>query len=194
MKKVFLLLLLISVVSLAKAENNFKKNEISASYGIGSTSLLRDVGLNLITTIVFTLKDVQYYGPYSIEYNHRISKTVALGGIFSYVHSAGDIRSLGETVGTAKDYYYTAIPAAKLYWVNGKNFALYSKVGIGLTFQTSERTYKEDDSQGDDTDHKVLLDGQVSYFGIEAGTKLCGFAELGGGQQGILLGGLRYKF
>ena len=66
--------------------------------------------------------------------------------------------------------------------------------GLGLTFQTSERTYKEDDSQGDDTDHKVLLDGQVSYFGIEAGTKLCGFAELGGGQQGILLGGLRYKF
>ncbi len=194
MKKVFLLILLIFVVSLAKAENNFKKNEISVSYGIGSTAQLRDLSLNVLTVFAFTLKSAQYYGPYSIEYNHRISKTVALGGIFSYVHSAGDIRFFGETVGTARDHYYTFIPAAKLYWVNGKNFALYSKVGIGLTLRTSTEMYKENDSQGKATSHKVLLDGQASYFGIEAGTKLCGFAELGAGQQGFLLGGLRYKF
>ena len=42
---------------------------------------------------------------------------------------------------------------------------------------------------------KWMANFQASLLGIEAGSeKIRGFAELGAGEQGIILAGLRYKF
>ena len=89
----------------------------------------------------------------------------------------------------------------KFDWVRKKNFGIYSKIGLGATYMYEKEVQKNDGS-GQDIDDKVvhskgkwMANFQASLLGIEAGTeKIRGFAELGAGEQGIILAGLRYKF
>lgn len=50
------------------------------------------------------------------------------------------------------------------------------------------------DSGTKDSDSKVVFNWQASLIGMEFGGAFRGFVELGMGEQGIILGGLRYKF
>ena len=83
--------------------------------------------------------------------------------------------------------YFTLMPAVKCNWINKNNFALYSKLGLGATYMSYKAT-------GSDNDSKVYFMCQVSAIGVEFGSKLRGFFEAGGGEQGIILGGIKYKF
>ena len=49
-----------------------------------------------------------------------------------------------------------------------------------------------DKKKGDDG--KVTVNWQASLIGVEFGGAFRGFVEVGTGEQGIILGGLRYKF
>ena len=63
---------------------------------------------------------------------------------------------------------------------------MYSKAAVGVTFMS--------DSGTKDSDSKVVFNWQASLIGMEFGGAFRGFVELGMGEQGIILGGLRYKF
>ena len=158
-----------------------------------------------------TTYDNEKYSPaLSVEYFHHVSPMVSIGGIAAFNGYSSDMFcnwqtsdnvSTKEKIGSAKKYNITVMPAMKFDWVRKKNFGIYSKIGLGATYMYEKEVQKNDGS-GQDIDDKVVhSDGkwmanyQASLLGIEAGTeKIRGFAELGAGEQGIILAGLRYKF
>ena len=71
---------------------------------------------------------------------------------------------------------------------------MYSKLAVGATLR-NESFDSDDPAVQDDSDTEVHVNWQASLLGIEAGSpSLRGFIELGTGEQGIALIGLRYKF
>ena len=85
------------------------------------------------------------------------------------------------------------MPTVKFNFVRKKNFGLYSKAGLGVTYRTESIDY--DDGSEDYSEKALLFNWQLSFIGVEAGSPyMRAFAELGFGEQGIVCAGLRYKF
>jgi hypothetical protein len=207
------------------------EDEVAISFGAGTNSQIFSAFSNLfgvmcealITSVATagthtghtSYDNEKYIPPISVEYFHHLNKTVSIGGIgcfngytsdmfFNWQQNSGDgtatLKSK-DKIGSAKKYYATLMPAVKFDWVRTKNFGVYSKVGIGLTYMYEKEIQKKDDTGKDIGDKKIHSESrfmgnfQASLLGIEAGSqKIRGFAELGCGEQGILLAGLRYKF
>jgi hypothetical protein len=86
------------------------------------------------------------------------------------------------------------MPAVKFDWLRRQYFGLYSKLAIGATLRSEKIDYYADDKK-DFSENGLHVNWQVSVIGVEAGgTQLRGFLELGTGEQGIALLGVRYKF
>ena len=87
------------------------------------------------------------------------------------------------------------MPAVKFDWVRKKYFGVYSKLAIGATLRHEKIDYDDNSSYDDHNDSELHVNWQLSFLGIEAGSPtLRGFLELGTGEQGIFVAGLRYKF
>ena len=210
---------------------DYPKDEVAVSIGAGTNSQIYSVFSNLfgvmgeaLITSVATVgthtghtsyDNEKYIPPISVEYFHHLNKTVSIGAIgcfngytsdmfFTWQKNNGDgtgtVKSK-ENIGVAKKYYATLMPAVKFDWVRTKNFGVYSKLALGLTYMYEKEIQKKDDTGKDIGEKKLHSDigfmgnFQASLLGIEAGTmKIRGFAELGCGEQGILQAGLRYKF
>ena len=71
-------------------------------------------------------------------------------------------------------------------WFNREHLSLYSKVALGVILGI--------DSGDDDNKTSASLGWQASLVGAEFGSAFRGFIEVGCGEQGIILAGLRYKF
>ena len=68
---------------------------------------------------------------------------------------------------------------------------MYLKAAAGYTLQRINETYKGQDESTTDG----IFNVQFSLLGMEAGSQhIRAFIELGFGEQGIALAGLRYKF
>ena len=198
------------------------KDEVAITIGAGTTSQFLDAFSELFSVmgevlVTSTLTGGHYTGyttyenekdipALSVEYFHHLSKVVSVGGIFGFSGTSSDMYcnwqpndgygSTKEKVGSAHKYYYTLMPAAKFDWLRKKNYGLYSKVGAGATFVTEKET--QDVNGGDKevySDNDVFFNLQATFIGVEVGSeKFRGFAELGVGEQGIILAGVRYKF
>lgn len=71
---------------------------------------------------------------------------------------------------------------------------MYSKIALGATL-LNEKYDSNRDNSNDYDDSALHVNWQLSLLGIEAGSPTVrAFAELGFGEQGIILAGLRYKF
>ena len=153
------------------------RNEISIAYGTGSnTDIVSSIGKGM-----FTGKQLNYWGPVSAEFFHYTGEgKLAFGGIVAVGGCKWDEDS------NAKSTYFTAMPAIKYKWLDKSNFAMYSKAGFGVTLK-SDSGEKKDESE-------VTVNWQATFVGMEYGGAFRGFVELGTGEQGILLAGLRYRF
>jgi hypothetical protein len=156
-------------------------NEVSIAYSGGANS-------DIISTLVngmFTGKQVDYWGPISCEYFRYISNNrLAVGGIAVLSGYKWD------DLENAKSTFFTVMPAVKYKWLNASHFAMYSKVAAGLLVMSDSGNL----SNGSSTDKtRTAFNWQVSALGVEFGSSFRGFVELGMGEQGIILGGLRYK-
>ena len=80
------------------------------------------------------------------------------------------------------------LPRFKANWLRAEYVTLYSTVAMGVSISNS----KFDDEKHNDT--RLLYSFQVSPIGIEVGKDIAGFAEVGFGDMGIGLVGLRAKF
>ena len=206
-------------------------DEAAISIGAGSNSQIIDafsnlfgvMGEALITSVITggtytgtTSYDNEKIIPaISVEYFHHVSKVVSVGGIgcfsgyskdmfFNWQKNNGDGTSKStskEKMGYARKYYATLMPAVKFDWLRNKNFGLYSKFALGLTYMYEKEVQNKDENGNNignkEVHHESKWMGnfQASLLGIEAGSqKIRGFAELGWGEQGILLAGIRYKF
>ena len=198
MKKLsFLFAALMAVMSL-QAQDEKPRHEIGVSYGAG-VSLIGDgignsVGTGLFDALFgYNWTNRKEFGSLGLEYFYHLSDNprVALGGILTYARYGEDVEKDGVKKGDRKRTYMTLMPSVKYYYVDGKNFGLYSKAAVGVMMLHSKSSMN---SQSD-SDSSFRFMGQVSLLGVEAGSQnLRGFLEFGIGEQGIILIGLKCKF
>ena len=189
----FVALMTIVGVQTAMAQDEFK-HEVAISYGALSNSQILDVFEEAITAPFqggTTLKDDKFFGPISAEYFYHLQPWIGIGGILVYGQKKGDLYSDSDNkkIGGDKNTYLTVMPAAKFDWFRRANVGLYSKLGVGVTL-------RHDVSEDIDYDESNLhVNWQLTAIGVEVGSKqIRAFAELGTGEQGIFLGGIRCKF
>ena len=156
-----------------------------------------------------TYDNEKEYPAISAEYHYHVSKLISVGGILAfngvtqdmYINSQinnSDGTSSNKNkvkVGDASRTNITIMPSVKFDWLRKKHFGMYSKAAVGVTIMKEKTTANENgfNYKTDDTD--VVANFQASLIGIEAGSEqFRGFAELGVGEQGIILAGVRYKF
>ena len=199
MKK-FMMMVAVALMTVTSvnAQSEDLKNELSVSYGFGSLSQLGD-GIGEGLGLIFS--DTEYddgfiLGPISAEYFYHLNNPrLAIGGIFSYSKWDSDVQKRGgshEKVGERNRNYFSVMPAVKYYWTNKNSFGLYSKAAVGAAFLNS--TEKELSTGKSNDDNGTYFMFQLSLIGVEFGKQFRGFAELGFGNQGFALAGLRYKF
>ena len=179
------------------AQNGYDdtKHEVAISLGGASNSQWIDVFEDLTVAMLSgKLGERNFTGPFSAEYFYHIKNWLGVGGILAYGRSTQDVEESGSKIGDVSNNYITLMPAVKFDWLRKKNFGMYSKFAFGATYRSEKIEYKN--SVYEDYDENGLhVNWQLSVLGIEAGSPtLRGFVELGTGEQGIGLIGLRYKF
>lgn len=191
MKKIlFLIVVALMTTFSVKAQEGYDdtKHEIAISYGYLANSQWIDVYENVATAIVGArYDDEKNIGPLSVEYFYHAKNWLSVGGIFVYGKSSQDIYIGSSKSGELNHSYYTVMPAVKFDWLRKRNFGMYSKLAFGATVRT-------EDADGE-SDTALHPNWQVSFLGLEAGSPTVrAFLELGTGEQGLALVGLRYKF
>ena len=176
MKKIVLLAVAAMMATInVNAQDEFQ-NEISIAYGSGSnTDIVSSIGKG-----IFTGQQLDYWGPVSLEYFYRPQPKLGVGAVVALAGCKWDDSS------DSKSTYFSVMPAVKYNWLNKSHFSMYSKAAIGPTFAAQ--------SGGSENKTDVVFNWQASLIGMEFGSAFRGFVELGMGEQGIILAGLRYKF
>ena len=200
MKKILVMVAVAIMTAVSvNAQNGYDntKHEIAVSYGALSNSTWMSIGDAMGTILTFgavKYSDGKFTGPIAVEYFYHVNPLVGVGAIGAYAREKKDMLIAGENYGEAKNTFITVMPAAKFNWLRTKNFGLYSKVGAGLTLVSRKEDYTKPNAENQ-SDSKVGFNFQASALGIEAGSpNIRAFLELGVGEQGVLLGGLRAKF
>lgn len=179
------------------AQNENLHHELSLSYGLGSIAQLGD-GIGEGIALIFSDKEYDdgfILGPITAEYFYHFNNPrLAIGGSVSYSKWDSDvlIRNSHEKVGETKRNFFSIMPSFKCYWVNKNHFGLYSKVAAGVGFLKNKSKNFELNKENDETNTYFMF--QASFIGAEFGSKFRGFVELGVGDQGFALAGIRYKF
>ena len=186
---------MIAMSTQAQSDGYDTKHELAISYGIDGNSQIIDAFEAVGSAMVgVSFDNEKYFGPISAEYFYHAKPWLGVGGILAYGKNKQDAMMGHDKIGESKNSYFTLMPAVKFDWLRKKHFGMYSKVAVGATLR-SEKYNSSNNSNNDYTDSEVHFNWQASFLGIEAGSStLRGFAELGTGEQGIVLAGLRYKF
>lgn len=201
MKKLMMMVAvaLMTAVS-ANAQSEQPKNEIGISYGLGVSAIGDGIG-NALGNGLFdgmvgrNWTNEKNFGTLGIEYFRRLDNTpkLAVGGILTYARKGEDVEYKGTKEGERTRTWMSLMPAMKYYWTQSNNLAFYTKLGAGVMMLHSKNEDLVDHMT--DTDSKFYFMWQASLLGAEVGSKnLRGFVELGVGEQGIALAGLRVKF
>lgn len=179
------------------AQNENLHHELSLSYGFGSIAQFGD-GIGEGLGLAFTnteYDDGSIVGPITLEYFYHFNNPrLAIGGSFTYSKWDSDVLvSNSQTkVGERNRNFFSVMPAFKSYWVNKNHFGLYSKVAAGIGFlQCTDNDYETHVKKDDNGCYFMF---QLSFIGVEFGSKFRGFAEAGIGDQGFIQAGIRYKF
>ena len=173
------------------------QHEVALSYGVLSTSQWLNAFEHIASAIFENGKyeNERNFGPIGVEYFYHVKNWLGVGGIFAYGQNKQDVYLLGDKDGEIKNTYLTLMPAAKFDWLRKKHFGMYSKLAFGATLRQESVTSYNLEKNPSSNDVMVHVNWQVSPIGMEfGGVYLRGFAELGIGEQGTLLAGLRYKF
>lgn len=198
MKKIiaFVSIFAVALGSAFSAQGQEFKHELGISYGALSNSLIIDDFENAIitglTTSDVTFGHNHYAGPIAVDYFYRVSPLVGVGAIGAFGVNTQNVIENKVKNGKIRHNYYTVMPAVKLDWLRKEKFGMYSKLAIGGTLRTENF---DPDNGESDTDTQVHLNWQVSLVGFEVGgVQTRGFLELGTGEQGVLVLGMRHKF
>ena len=197
-KRFSLVLFALMAMVCVQAQDENPRHEIGVSYGLG-VSLIGDgignaVGAGIFDALTgYEWTNKKNFGTLGVEYFYHLADAprTAIGGIFTYARYGEDVEKGGVKEGERTRSYMTLMPSVKYYYVNGKNFGLYSKVAAGVMMMRA----KSESNGKSDTNSDFRFMCQASLLGLEAGSQnfRC-FFELGAGEQGIILVGLKYKF
>ena len=207
MKQTLITALLLTCTSM-QAQNVSSRHEIGVSYGYPTIAFGMFVDSNRNCSYVedgFYCNDKDF-GPLSVEYYHRFTPLISAGGVFTLIDRRKDIVDNKTKVGDYTERYYAAMPAIKFSWARGEFITLFSKLALGPCLHNkTDKIYLQaqrfgntvspvyDVTEEHSSSHLGLL-GQITLLGIEIGSRLKVFGELGIGAQGVYNVGLRYKF
>lgn len=207
MKQTLITALLLTCTSM-QAQNVSSRHEIGVSYGYPTIAFGMFVDSNRNCSYVedgFYCNDKDF-GPLSVEYYYRFTPLISAGGVFTLIDRRKDIVDNKTKVGDYTERYYAAMPAIKFSWARGEFVTLFSKLALGPCLHNkTDKIYMEAQRFGNtvspvydvteeySSSHLGLL-GQITLLGIEIGSRLKVFGELGIGAQGVYNVGLRYKF
>lgn len=200
-KCLFAVLALISFVNIpVQAQDEMEtRHEVAVSYGIAPNSIWIDILTDVIKAgFGESMDSYKNVGPVALEYYYHTSPLIGVGAvaIFTSNNQNGFINDV-KSSHTFRSYF-SFMPSVKFNWLRKKNWGLYSKLALGTTY--THFVNKDYDEQGHKSDEKItandlLFNFQVSLLGFEAGgNHVRGFLELGMGEQGVALAGVRYKF
>ena len=198
MKKFFVMAAVAMMAAMnVNAQNGYDetKHEVAITYGIDSNSQIIDAFESIGGALVGAkFENESFTGPISAEYFYHVKNWLGVGGILAYGQNKQDVFISGDKDGVSKNSYLTLMPAVKFDWLRKKHFGMYSKLAVGATLR-NEKYDSNDNSSRDYDDNSMHVNWQVSLLGIEGGSPtIRGFLELGTGEQGIILAGVRYKF
>lgn len=176
------------------------RHEISLAYGVVPNSVWIDVLTDVVPALFGeTHENNHYYGPVSLEYYYHTSPLIGVGGNVVFVTNNNDGYLKDNQLNSHHHKsYFTVMPSVKFNWLRRNKWGMYSKVAIGGTLTTF--TNQDYDDHGKrvnekETTRDLIFNFQASLLGVEVGGRqVRGFAELGVGEQGMVLGGVRYKF
>ena len=198
MKKMYLMVAVAMMIAMnVNAQNENLHHELSLSYGLGSIAQFGD-GIGEGLGLAFTnteYDDGSIVGPITMEYFYHFNNPrLAVGGSFTYSKWDSDVlvRKSQTKVGERNRNFFSVMPAFKSYWINKNNIGLYSKVAAGVGFLTCTDNDFETHKKVDDNGCYFMF--QLSFIGVEFGSKFRGFVEAGVGDQGFIQAGIRYKF
>lgn len=184
----------------AQAQDEMEpRHEISISYGTVPNSIWIDIFSDVFPAIFGEKHEKEHYvGPIGLEYYYHTSPLIGVGAVAVFATNNQDARVKEELRSHQIRSYYTLMPAVKFNWLRKANWGMYSKVAIGASLDNSSKEdYNENGklTGNKETHNDVFFNFQASLLGVEVGNQhVRGFAELGIGEQGIFLGGVRYKF
>ena len=187
MKKLFFLLVFLTATLAANAQPPYK-NEVAIGTGMIATSDLQSIGYRLVRSLMNLTADEDNpvetvnSGCNSAEYFHYLGDLVAVGGVLAY-HNFSVKQTDYQTHFTS----YSLMPAVKLSWYNRDHFSSYSKLAVGASVLH--------EVSNEEATNRITFNGQITFLGIDAGWKRFRlFGEIGFGQQGLAMTGLRYRF
>lgn len=217
MKRRLLALLLTGIALSLNAQQ--PKHELIWSFGLGDEPHLKSVRNNYVKQFQLE-DDASLFSSFqninsslNMEYIYHLNKRWAVGADISYTEAAakGAHRPLTEE---EKDnpfrlifeglFYsifpndelklsskaWTVMPEVHYKWLENRNFTLYSKVGMGISYYQLK---SKSSNFPNIKENKMRLAYQLSPVGIELGSHRLRFtSELGYGLQGIWNIGLAY--
>lgn len=184
----------------AQAQDEMEtRHEVAISYGAVPNSVWIDVYSDIIPAIFGEKREGKnYVGPIGLEYYYHTSPLIGVGAVAVFATNKQDCFYNDIQTSAITRSFFSFMPSAKFNWLRKKNWGLYSKVAAGVTYaKLNDEDYDDNGKKtGNTADSKDLLfNFQASLIGVEAGSAhVRAFAEFGVGEQGIILGGVRYKF
>ncbi len=179
----------------AQAQDFQVRHEIAVSYGAAPITMWGNAFSDIAHSLVGTTYDNDVHiGPISAEYFYHLDEVprLGVGGSFTYVNHAQDILFSGSKTGDRTRSYLTLMPMVKYNYVDTRNFGMYLKGGVGLTLGFDKENLN---GKPTDSETKARFNFQLTLLGLEAGSQhLRGYVELGVGEQGVMLAGVRYRF
>lgn len=175
------------------------RHEIAISYGAIPNSIWIDF-FSKIGAALFgeSGKNDHYVGPLGLEYYYHTSPLVGVGAVATFASNNEDAFRKEQLKSHKLSSYFTIMPSVKFNWLRKHSWGMYSKVAVGASIaHFSDQAYNENGKLTGEKNitNDVFFNFQASLVGIEAGNQqVRGFAELGIGEQGIALAGVRFKF
>ena len=164
-------------------------HEFALSYGLGSTSGFVAVSASVIAAIFGATIDYAFIGPVAGEYFYHISDLVGIGGVVSLAAFKDKAKEPGADPMTC----VALLPGVKLDWLRREHFGMYTKLCAGAAYLTNGGS-KEQQEDSSASPGSLFFNFQASLLGAEFGGGVRGFIEAGAGEQGFVIGGVRFRF
>jgi len=182
------------------------KHEVGISSGFPSTSHIADLGrmINDVGRDDGVMYSVNNSHSFTLEYFYRVKEWLGVGGMLIYgtgnpvateIADGTPISEIknGAKIAEMKNHYVSLMPTVKFDWIRRQYFGMYSKVGLGLTSRHEQTVYSHYTRSNEQASF-IHLNGHLTLVGMDFGSPhFRGFFDLGFGEQGIILLGLRYK-
>ena len=180
----------------AQAQDDLEtRHEIGISYGTVPNSIWIDILTEVIPAVFGeTYDNHRYVGPIGLEYYYHTSPLIGVGAVAVYATNNEDGFQKETKTSHLTKSYLTIMPSVKFNWLRKTNWGMYSKVAVGVTYaHLTDEVYNE--AKKETIVNDLVFNFQASLLGIEAGNQhVRGFVELGMGEQGVALAGVRFKF